>query len=308
MLCAVLASCGSDGDGEGLGNAVALPVRDSAQGPAGTALRDGFTVEEATVLIGAPIPVAGDGWWALLFVEGNPVDAMEGYLRQAEDLGLTRDEVLAGGPEFLREDIPAEKQQYTSCGVAAEGRGGWRCTAAALTDRGAPCAHIEVVRREAAGTVQSFLLLGFNTSPQGCVPGTAQMVGDPDAVPPPLPSEWPALPDAGAVLDESWGLLAGLRVEGGSAVATLPFEGGCGEAALLEVTGDSLAVLDAYTAQLDEWAPTNDPPPARVTRIDDRTELYEVARSTGGGGNLYTAVLARYDDDTDYLVLNACSG
>jgi hypothetical protein len=321
-LGVVLASCGSDdGDGGGSGGDLGVPVRESSQGEPGTVLRDGVVVQEGTVLVGTPIPggvghfyrgepVVDLGWWALLFVHGDPEEVMEEYLRHAEEgLGLERDEIPAGAPEYLREDLPADQQRYTNCGVAAEGSRGWRCVGAAFSDGGAPCAHFDLVRRKAYGTVESFLLVRYIVNPNGCVPGSTPLIGDPDAVPPPLPSDWPALPTSGSVLDDSWGRLAGLRIEDDSAVATIRFAGpDCGVAALLEVSGDSLDVLDGYVAQLDQRVGPDQSSPPLVTKVDDRTEVRQVHRAEGGGGDLYTATLVRHAEGPDYLVLGACSG
>lgn len=313
VIGVALASCGPDG-----GNRV--PILESARGEPGTALRDGLVVQEGSVLIGAPIPrgvgylydgepVVDRGWWALLFVHGDPEEVMEGYLRHAEEVGLARDEIPAGAPEYQREDIPADQQRYTNCGVASEGSTGWRCTGAAFSAGGAPCVHFELVRRQAHGTVESFLLVRYIVSPNGCVPGSTPLIGDPDADPPRLPDDWPALPPSGSMLDDSWGLLAGLRIEDGSAVATMRVAGpDCGVAALLEVSGDSLDVLDRYVAQLDQRVGPGLASAPFVTQVDDRTEVRQAYRSEGGGGDLYTATLVRYADGPDYLVLGACSG
>jgi hypothetical protein len=250
------------------------------------------------------------GWWALLFVHGDPDEVMEEYLSHAEeDLGLERDEIPAGAPEYQRADLPADQQRYTNCGVAAEGSRGWRCVGAAFSDGGAPCAHFELVRRKAHGTVESFLLVRYIVNPNGCVPGSTPLIGEPDAVPPPLPSDWPALPTSGSVLDDSWGRLAGLRIEDDSAVATIRFAGpDCGVAALVKVSGDSLDVLDGYVAQLDQRVGPDQSSPPLVTKVDDRTEVRQVHRAEGGGGDRYTATLVRHQDGPDYLVLGACSG
>jgi len=321
-LGVVLASCGSDdGDGRNSGGELSVPVLNSSRGEPGTVLRDGFVVQDGTVLVGTPIPrgvghfyrgepVVDPGWWALLFVDGDPKEVMEEYLRHAEDdLGLERDGIQVGAPEYLREDLPADQQRYTDCGVAAEGAAGWRCLGAAFSDGGAPCMHFELVRRKAHGTVESFLLVRYVVDPSGCVPGSTPLVGDPDPVPPPLPSDWPPLPTSGSVLDDSWGLLAGLRIEDDSAVATIRFAGpDCGVAALVEVSGDSLDVLDGYVAQLDQRLYADQPSSPLVTKVDDQTEVRQVHWAEGGGGDLCTAALVRHEDRPDYLVLGACSG
>lgn len=308
-----LASCGSDG-GSG------VPVLASAQGEPGTALRDGLVVQEGTVLIGAPIPrgvgylyegepVVDPGWWALLFVSGDPEEVMEEYLRHAEEVGLAPDEIPTGAPEYRREDVPADQQRYITCGGASEGSTGWQCRAAAFSPGGAPCAHFELVRRKAHGTVESFLLVRYIVSPNGCVPGSTPLIGDPDADPPRLPSDWPALPTSGSELDDSWGLLAGVRIEDGSAAATIPFRGpDCGVSALLEVTGDSVDVLDGYVAQFEQRVGTALSSEPLVTQVDDRTEVRQVFRTAGGGGDSYAATLVRHEGGPDHLVLGACSG
>lgn len=277
-------------------------------------------VADGSVLVRAPIPngvvaavsgepVVDDGWWALLFVDGDPSDVMEAYLTQAEALGFDRDEVPAGQPEFLREDIPADKQRYAACGVAAEGPAGWSCVGAAFTDGGAPCIHLRLVRREARGAFESTLLIRYSSWPDGCLPGMGSLIGDPTATPPPLPSEWPPLPTVGSVLDDAWGLLSRLVIEPASAVSTYRFDGpACGDTALLEVNGDPLKVLDAYIAQLEARTPTSDRSAPTVTRVDDTTELHQAVRAEGGGGDLYRAELVDYEDGPDTLVLSGCSG
>src|ERR687892_113985 len=181
-------------------------VHRSGQGEPGTVLHDGLVVQEGTVLVGTPIPrgvghfyrgepVVDLGWWALLFVHGSPEEVMEQYLRHAEDhLGLERDDIPAGAPEDLREDLPADQQRYTNCGVAAEGSRGWRCVGAAFSDGGAPCVHYELVRRKAHGTVESFLLVRYIVNPNGCVPGSTPLIGHPTRSPLRFPPTGPSSP------------------------------------------------------------------------------------------------------------------
>ena len=61
-------------------------------------------------------------------------------------------------------------------------------------------------------------------------------------------------------------------------------------------------------AQLDQRVGPDQSSPPLVTKVDDRTEVRQVHRAEGGGGDRYTATLVRHQDGPDYLVLGACSG
>ena len=317
----LLACGGGEDEGPKAAASVEIPVRESARAGPGTALRDGFTVEDGSVLVGSPIPngvvafvrekpVVDRGWWAVLFVDASDAaEVLASYLSQAEALGYQPDEPPSGAPPHLREDVPPEDQQYTRCGTPSEGARGWHCAGAAFSAEGSPCVHFDLVRRTFDGSVESHLLMRLNTRPEACSPGTSDLVGDPDATPPPLPSEWAPLPRTGAKLGEAWGLLSRLAIEHGSAVATYRFDGlGCGDAALFEVTGDPQDVFDAYVDAIEARTPYGAPSTPRVTRVDDETELWQFWRDNAGGGNGYGADLVINENRPSMLALEACRG
>ncbi|HEY8524514.1 MAG TPA: hypothetical protein VIL48_06105 [Acidimicrobiales bacterium] len=83
---AAIRLAGSDGDG-----VVADPVPDDTLSAAGTALPDGFAVAEGSSLVGPVVVEEVDGrgeptsWWALLLVEGDPIDVWMAYARQVAE-------------------------------------------------------------------------------------------------------------------------------------------------------------------------------------------------------------------------------
>lgn len=320
VVMVLVAGCGDDSPDDSDRSFGDVPVLGSvARGP-GTALRDGLEVATGTVLVGGVLPdgidspfgdLTGEGWWALLFVTGEPSEVLEAYLVQAEATGMERVEVPEGAPAFLREDLPADAQQYTACGAPSEGGpAGYSCSGLAMTDGGAPCLHVNLARRTTGDTVESSLRLRRVTDPGGCVGDGFHMIGDPDAEPPVLPDDWPALPAAGDPFGEAFGMLATLEVADGAELAVPPFgDGGCGgSSALLAVSGDPMDVLVAYGSQLDALAPTAERTDVVPHSMPDGSIVHEIRRQELGGGNTYVARLLERAEDPALLVLGACPG
>ena len=297
------------------------PVLASVSGEPGTELRDGFEVADGSTLIGDVFPdgmlhgepaASGSEWWAVLFVSGEPSTVLDAYLAQAEAIGMTRVQVPEGGPEFLREDLPPDAQQYTECGVAAEGGpSGYSCSGLAVADGGAPCLHATLIRRPVEDTMESTLQLRYVTDPRGCVAAGAHMIGDPTAEIPPLLDEWPAPPSPGESLGAAFPLLAGIEVARGSALAAPPLSAdGCvdGTSVIVAITEDPLRVFDTYVAQLDDLAPHAERSDVIDQVMADGSTLHEVVRVESGGGNRYWGRLLEREDAPSVLVLSACSG
>lgn len=297
-----------------------VPVLPSVRAGPGSEMRDGFEVEEGTVLVGTVFPdgiaspfgeITDEGWWALLFVSGEPSEVLEAYLAQAEAIGMARVAVPEGGPEFLREDLPADAQRYTACGVASEGGpGGYSCSGLALTDGGAPCLHVNLVRRPTGDTVESSLQLRYVIGEGGCVADGFHTIGDPDAPAPPLPKDWPELPAEGERLGAAFGMLADVEVAEGSGVAAPPFgDGGCGgSAAVLTASEDPMAVLEAYGSEFDALAPHAERTEMATRELRGGLTLREIRRQELGGGGTYAARLVERASEPALLVLSACPG
>lgn len=319
VVMVLVAACGDepqDGSERPFGD---VPVLDSvARGP-GTELRDGLEVSPGTVLVAGVLPdgidspfgdITGEGWSALLFVTGEPSEVFEAYLAQAESVGMERVEAPEGAPAFLREDLPADAQRYTACGVSSEGGpAGYSCSGLATTDGGAPCLRVALVRRTTGNTVESSLRLRRVTDPDGCVGAGSQMIGDPYAEPPVLPDDWPELPAVGDLLGEAFGMLAPLEVAEGTELAVPPFWDGCGgSSALLAVSGDPMEVLTAYGSQLDALAPRAERTDVVTRSVHDGTTVHEIRRQEPAGGSAYAARVLERTEDPALLVLSACPG
>ena len=241
------------------------PVASSASGSPGSALPDGFVVADGSTLVGGAIPtgvtgtlngvpVADQGWTALLVVDGDAEDVVENYIAQAEAQGLH----LRQPPEMVTVD-------GEPIVIGPPGHTWARCAGAANSDY--VCgAHLQSVGRTSPRSVSIELTRGgtperplshavvtYATTDLAWEHGGSDAFGDPAAIDPDAPSSWPTPPSAGESLDSGQGPLGDLTVEPGSEVAGPPYgDGYTATLAVLEVTDDPEAVLDAYRSQLAE--------------------------------------------------------
>lgn len=261
----LVGGCGTAGEVIGAGSGEGSSelrdgVIESAAGPAGTELPDGFAVAEGTTLVGDPIPigVAGslngqpvldEGWQATFTVHGDAEAVMDAYLRQAVDLGLERVPVTEP-TERESEDYFSQNGRY---GLCAPVRTVTRCYATARSPEGhSPrTVQLSLARGSPGDQPLSHLRLDYLTTQGSGSASGRSAFGDTRAMIPGPPATWPPLPETGASFGVEVPVLGNLVVEPGSKLAAAPvLTESLGSSALLQVTGDPAAVLDAYRKQL----------------------------------------------------------
>jgi len=265
------------------------PVIPSAAGPPGTALGDGFTVIEGTVLIGDPIPTGDaldsdtipridEGWTATLLVDGGDPEAIvEEYLRQAEEIGLARD---GGTP--CRQDVQ-DARVVVCVGFARS------------ADRSEPRSlSVRTVRGRRTDVVSDHVVVQYSTHENAWRSGNQPAIddGDPAALEP--PAEWPSRPTVGDALPSANEITSVIPIQEDSRVAgpvrlNLDDTTG-GIVATLEVTGDPGTVFQAYLDVLAAQADWTRGPDER--KIGDAT-LTQARAGVLGGDSIQLRMVER---------------
>jgi hypothetical protein len=221
------------------------------------AIADGFEIEPGSALIGGVFPAAGygEGHEAVLRVEGDVQSALDGYVRQAEELDFS----------FDRE----------------AGAGGERCRVPARTGDALPECTAQGVK--IADRLEAFVTMRALVEPdgRGLILLSTTFIEGPG--PSPLPTAGPVAPVtdvelAPGLTPESY--RPPLRVVEGSAIVVGPIEqsraAGGGYVVMLEVTGDLLPVMRGYLEQLPAVFGT-------PGFLGDANEPRFVGDSAGGG-------------------------
>lgn len=192
------------------------------------AIADGFEIEPGSALVGGVFPAAGygEGHEAVLRVDGDVQSVLDGYVRQAEELGFSFDREAGAGGEGCR--VPARTGDALP-----------ECTAV-----GAKNARAFVTLRALVEPDGRGLILLSTTFSEGLGPsplptaGTVAPVTDVELAPGLTPETY----------------RPPLRVVEGSAIVVGPIEQsrevGGGYVVMLEVTGDLLPVMRGYLDQL----------------------------------------------------------
>ncbi|QYG92693.1 hypothetical protein HC251_09785 [Iamia sp. SCSIO 61187] len=271
-------------------------VIESAAGPPGTSLGDGFTLVEGTTLIGDPIPIGvevvqsgtpivDEGWTASSVVDGgDPLAILDAYLRQAEATGLVRE----SGPGCVLD------QEVTICSVFAR-------TPEPASPRSFTA---QVVRGMRDDVLSDHVVLRFSTTDLHWQYGLMAAGGDGPSVSA-APTTWPPLPVPGEGMGTAGELGYDLPVQEGSRLAGPPHldleDATGGIVALLEVTAEPRTVLDAYLDRLaDVNADVSDP---------EMREIGDAAVTTAfagwAGGDAFALTLVEREGRPTWLAISA---
>ncbi|HKY13733.1 MAG TPA: hypothetical protein VJM33_02320 [Microthrixaceae bacterium] len=286
---------------------------------AGDPLANGLAVAEGTTLIGKvmPIgvshffngePVVDDGWVATFLIDDDPEAAVEAYMRQAANLGLARIPVapstsLAGLTTATCTTDPQpyvvnEAGRYRCAALATGGTEGAPITMAVQADRGAigPAAFVNQ------------LTLQYSTLEiaRSALPARLGIAGPA----PILPDNWATVVRAGEEIPDNWPYMNGIEIVDGSLPAGPLGMSGCeGTALTIEVTGDPLAVFDAYQRQYATRTGTpSDAPlaPPEPLAVADGSTLYRAYPGGIGGESLKISLVLKPGERT-WMTMESCN-
>lgn len=275
-------ACG-DGTSPEEATAVRLPVTSAAAGAPGTALGDGFTVADGTILVGDPLPTgllaysqgepgADGGWTAMSIVDGgDPTGIVDEYMAQAARAGL--DEQPGKGC--------ARDLEVTICWAFARSPG--------LADLRSFLAA--VVRGPRGDVYSDHVVVRYATSARYWEYGNLHH-GSRAVESPAGPVAWPPLAGAGDPLGTAGEMGHEVTIQEGSrlvAPARLNLDDVTGGVvAMLEVTGNPASVLGAYLDSLASQGLEASPP--RTLAIDGAVVTNAVADEAGGDSYGFTIV------------------
>lgn len=251
-LCLVAACSSETTDGGTSGSA---PPEAGVAGGPGTPLGAGVEVVEGTTLVADPYPFLTDGgdaaspgdagadrveagWSATTVVDGgDPLAIIDAYLDQAARNGMEAEVAVTCTPDLLPREV-------TCTGFARS------------ADPDEPRSlGVTFLRGQRADLVSNHVVVVYSTSPETWEWGAPDVGGGRDLslpAPPtfdPLPGPGEQLPADGEV-ERRITVQPGSRLAGPPHLSLLDATGGI--EAILEVTGDPLAVLDAYIEHLHE--------------------------------------------------------
>jgi hypothetical protein len=248
-----------------------------ASHPPGTPLLDGFEVPPGATLIDGPLPFdppqsarpdgkPSESWQAIMVVSGDPRPVIADLAAQAQRNGL----VMQPGDDYAEPRLPLSS-------FCRRDGSRYRCTAiGAVRDartitpfdplppeqvRGISVAFDRAPAADGA-SARTFLTLEYYADGDSAW-GSANVTGGPDSPlgvePPPVPTEWPTLPEVGEPLEA--GDHPHLVVEPGSAVLmpVLVEEEGWSATSLLRVDGDPERVFDRYVDAARRLVPPTRP-------------------------------------------------
>lgn len=274
-----------------------VPVLADATKDAGTSLGNGFSVVEGSLLLGAVlpsgsagsfggVPIEDDGWRAMLLMTGDARDVFDAYAEQAAAIGLSVVPERPGGMCSVEDGV------FRCSGVGEAGSFFDRSIQIALWR-----APLEGDRRPLSHLLLQYRQAGPNPDRES---DSADYTGDQWNGNPPLPEDWPDLPDVGEPYDPDYG---GLRVEEGSQLVAHPARSSIcppGTTALFHVTGNPAGVVSAYVAQL----------PSDGGSLNERRDDGATVFSTGwnAGGDSYGAAAFVRDGEPTYLLIDHCLG
>ena len=268
ILLAACAETAQEQGGPGASASRELPPPTRTSGP----LADGFEIEPGSSLMGAVFPLAfGEGGKAVLRVDGDAHRVVDGYIRQAQKLGFSRDEPEFPGPNGApctdpHDDVKDERTGPFPVRCEASGHKPddliWNLYGfLGLDDRG----YLFILVGTARRSVES--------EPLPPIPdGPVASVTDVEVAPGMTPE-----------FDEA------VRVVEGSAVIAdpLPWDRGTGGyVAVLQVTGELIPILRRYQDQF-----TSDGF-ASVEGLTGNDDVMRVSTWTAGGGTLDAVAVA----------------
>jgi hypothetical protein len=156
-----------------------IPTAPGATKPPGTELGNGFTVPDGAVLVGFPIPrVQGQGWRAVLLVEGDPRSAIDGLTGQAERAGFS---VNSGCRRTRYGGVPA-----------------FECEAAGTQQQARRSVFVSLYRGLTGFGPASHMIVSYADDLSGA--GGSSISDQATSTPPSLPTRWPALARTGEYL------------------------------------------------------------------------------------------------------------
>jgi hypothetical protein len=292
-------ACGGDDESTTAGSTT-TEGDGGAVGEVGTTIRDGFVVVEGSELIGPafPIgvayvhagePVLDEGFEAVLEVRGDPRPVIDGYLDQAQSLGLTDARNPVCGPDDHPEGV------FSCSGFARS------------PDVTEPLSLSLSFRRGRLDDARGFssLEMRYSTTSLDWDYGDGSATIDDDGTEAPEPPDDIDEPPDGSSLFESWPPVEPVDVVGGTEPLGVFPSTECSAftpIALLEVTDDPATVLGAYADQFATITQDQahiDPP------IDVAGGRLHVAAAFAAGGVSYRAAL--YDtSSTDWLRIDSC--
>jgi hypothetical protein len=261
----------------------------------GTALGDGFTVADGTVLLGGVVPtgtaveyegelIEDRGWRALLLVTGDAIGVLDAYAEQAADAGLPVTDRYRVGPCFDDVGSVVSCLRSARLGSLQDGRSvDLELKRTGPSGDRAPLSHLTIHYRETGEPP-------YPPVPPDICPRYVCRA----AAPPPTPTGWPPLPGVGERYERTQDPSAG-RVEPGSHLVAHPTWASGASVALFLLTGDPEEVLDRYLRQQE----SDDVFDAR--RRDDGATVLE--RSWHAGGGEYNASVVLRDGSPTYLFL-----
>ena len=283
-------------------DAMLIPLAAEAVRPAGSPLRDGFTVAPGTVAVGDAFPlgalvaVAGepiedDGWRAYLVVTGDLVAVVEHYRREARQLGVALQPARSCGVHPAAIAISDDPQRGTLLCEASGGDG----------------RRIDVrvrVLRGAEPRPASWAIVEVNKSRvSGQDPGTARPMLF-EEVAPQLPETWSPLAGAGDTF--AFGTRPdALKVEPGSRGAAPVFDDLRCFALVLVVNDDPEVVAERYRDQFREKVQL--PVPALSERNDDGFTLWQTRVDFPGGGGYRIEAFEERRTHERWGVLSGCN-
>jgi hypothetical protein len=279
--------------------------------PPGSPLVDGLRTPPGTLLLGGAFP-RPRGAAAVMLVTGDPMDAFRDLAGQAQRRGYALRPQLTAGSCWLSTDPGAWWN-----GPGDDGAG--RSPASEIHGLGCAVTGWTATSGGQRRYVSLRLLVGATDRPYLAHLGLAYTVADADAVVP-VPSagafEPPALespfrplvltrvPGTGEALGQPFVTEPALRVAAGTSMLAPPFPADCGAGgflAVLAVTGDVGAVVEAYAAQFTRAGLPEQQRPALPTGPPGAT--YLIATTAGGGEATITTIVA---GDRRYALVERC--
>ena len=268
------------------------PTEAGFSGRPGTPLGDGLEVVDGTTLLADPRPyLSADGemagWLATSVVDGgDPLAVVDAYLDQAEAAGLTPQ----GEPTCAPDPTPT----------------GFICTGFARSGDPADPRSMSVtfLRGQRVDLVSNHVIVTFSStdvtsSSDMPTSGGGGDVSLPDARP------WGQLPEVGEALPADGEVTRRIVIQPGSRLAGPPHlsldDATGGTHAIFEVTGEPIAVFDAYLEHLHDLGLEGAPP---TERRSGGVVVTEAFANVAGGDDVFLRLVERPDRPT-WLWLSA---
>ncbi len=313
MLAAVTVGCGGGGGGARAAPTPTtlvegIPVRAGATEGPGAELFAGFSVADGSVLLGTVFPAVVDGDYgdvpfeerqfrALLLVTGDARRVFEAYAGQAAATGLPVGPTSSDG---VCGDVRVHRA--TQCSAAAS---------QGAPEKGHRWVRIDLWRapadRDRPPLSHVFVGYGERGRPPYEGPVGHQQVAGAGSGNPPLPTDWPSLPNVGEPYESGYAQ-APLAVEDGTELVAHPSSstecGGGGSSAVFRVLDDPEDVLNAVARQQptgDGWR--NDY--STLETVEGDATLRYISWNQGGGS--YGAWTVERSDEPTYMLVDHCT-